>query len=282
MLNGFHLFQTHYRVTAVRAVCFRMLWLQENISVSKLLVVSGFVFFGVSCAVMADENNPRPVDGVEPGATRVIYPSDSKGVTLRVNNTADHPFLVKSVVLDESMQHEAPFIITPPLFRLDGGQRNTLNITRTGGNFPPDRESINWVCVQSIPPEPDAAWAEDKSAKDSPDRNKPSVTVQTLPNNCIKLLVRPGTVQGSPVDMADKVKWATEGRKITASNPTPFYINISKISVNGKNIKMGKTYIPPFSEEKYPLPERVVKNSTVKWVVLGDYGEEKEKTGTVN
>ncbi|TQS58375.1 molecular chaperone, partial [Salmonella enterica subsp. enterica serovar Typhimurium] len=101
---------------------------------------------------MAERNSVPHSDGVGTGATRVVYPSGSKHVTLSVNNTADHPFLVESVVLDESMQQEAPFIITPPLFRLDGGQRNTLRIMRTGGHFPADRESINWICVKPIPP----------------------------------------------------------------------------------------------------------------------------------
>ncbi|EEP5303281.1 hypothetical protein ABC356_002517 [Salmonella enterica] len=37
-------------------------------------------------------------------------------------------------------------------------------------------------------------------------------------------------------------------------------------------------YIPPFSDEKYSLPEGVMAKATIQWTVVGDYGEQKEKT----
>ncbi|EMW0450048.1 fimbria/pilus periplasmic chaperone, partial [Salmonella enterica] len=186
--------------------------------------------------------------------------------------------LIKSVVLDESTKKAAPFIVTPPLFRLDGGRRNAIKITRTGGDYPADRESLNWLCVQSIPPEPDAAWAEGKKEGGA----KASVNVQLSLNSCIKLLVRPDAVHGNPVDGADKVSWTIKGKDITASNPTPFYMNVSRATVNGKKLNMERSYIPPFSDEKYALPEGVMAKATIQWTVVGDYGEKKEKTVTVN
>ncbi|ELQ0398904.1 molecular chaperone, partial [Salmonella enterica] len=71
-------------------------------------IVSGILISGMSCMAVADDG------GVSLGATRVIYPSDSKGVTLSVDNKAGYPFLIKSVVLDESTKKAAPFIVTPP------------------------------------------------------------------------------------------------------------------------------------------------------------------------
>ncbi|EBZ6268793.1 molecular chaperone [Salmonella enterica subsp. enterica serovar Oranienburg] len=241
--------------------------------VGKLRVVSGILILVVSSMAGADES------GVSLGATRVIYPTNSRGVTLSVKNSADNPFLIKSVVLDESTKKAAPFIVTPPLFRLDGGQRNAIKITRTGGDYPADRESLNWLCVQSIPPEPDAVWDEGKKEGGGA---KASVSVQLSLNSCIKLLVRPDAVHGNPVDVADKVSWTIKGKDITASNPTPFYMNVSKTTVNGKKLNMERSYIPPFSEEKYSLPESVMEKAMVQWVVVGDYGEKKEKTVIVN
>lgn len=218
-------------------------------------------------------------EGVNLGASRVIYPSASKGVTLSVENPANYPFLVKSVVLDESTRRAAPFIVTPPLFRLDAGQRNVVTITRTGGNYPADRESVNWVCVQSIPPEPDVVWAEDKNGHGG---SGISMNVQLSLNSCIKLFVRPDAVKGNSVDMADKVSWSITGKSLTASNTTPFYINVSQVVVNGRKLEMTRSYIPPFSDEKYSLPKDVAAKATIQWTVVGDYGEKKEKTFTVN
>ncbi|EHI3950318.1 TPA: molecular chaperone [Salmonella enterica subsp. enterica serovar Birkenhead] len=82
------------------------------------------------------------------------------------------------------------------------------------------------------------------------------------------------------MDVADKVSWSVSGKTITATNPTPFYMNTSQASFNGKKLKMDKSYIPPFSDEKYPLPGNEIKG-TVTWSVIGDYGETREKTFSV-
>lgn len=242
------------------------------------LSISGLLMGVMSCPAFADGNNNQQINGVGLSVTRVIYPPGSRGVTLRVDNPADHPFLVKSTVLDENRHGGAAFIVTPPLFRLDSGQRNTLTITRTGGNYPADRESMNWLCVQSVSPEADSVWA--GGNKDGAGRDKVSASIRLLPSSCIKLLVRPEVVQGNPADVADKVSWRISGKTVTASNPTPFYMNISQLSFNGKKIKMDRSYIPPFSEEKFPLSGNEIKG-TVKWTVIGDYGEEREKTAAV-
>lgn len=231
-------------------------------------------------ATAADAGNVSPQSsGVTLGATRVIYPLSGKGVSLSVTNPQDFPVLVKSSVLDEGQKKEAPFIITPPLFRLDGGQLNALNITRTGGDYPADRESVNWVCVQGIPPEPDSAWAGDE--KQGSDK-KVSMSVQVIISSCIKLFVRPESINGNPVNMADRVSWKISGKTITAANPTPFYMNVSSLTFNGAQLNMARSYIPPFAEEKIPLPSGAAGRGTLKWVVIGDYGEKKEKTVQVN
>ncbi|EAB8479932.1 molecular chaperone [Salmonella enterica subsp. enterica] len=235
----------------------------------------------LSCPALATAaGNVSPQSsGVTLGATRVIYPLNGKGVSLSVTNPRDFPVLVKSSVLDEGQKKEAPFIVTPPLFRLDGGQQNALNITRTGGDYPADRESINWVCVQGIPPEPDSAWAGDE--KQGSDK-KVSMSVQVIISSCIKLFVRPESVSGNPVRVADKVSWKVSGKILTAANSTPFYMNVSSLTFNGAKLNIARSYIPPFAEEKIPLPAGAATKGTLKWEVIGDYGEKKEKTVQIN
>ncbi|EIG9524946.1 molecular chaperone [Salmonella enterica] len=215
--------------------------------------------------------------GVTLGGSRVIYPLSSRGEFLSVKNPQNFPILVKSSVLDEAQKKDAPFIITPPLFRLDGGQRNALSITRTGGDYPADRESVNWICVQGIPPSSDSEWASNNS-----DKNKVSMSIQMITGSCIKLFVRPEKLSGNPVDVADKVSWKMTGKTITADNPTPFYMNVSSLTFNGAQLNMARSYIPPFTEEKIPLPSGAAGRGTLKWEVIGDYGEKKEKTVQVN
>ncbi|EMB7449140.1 fimbria/pilus periplasmic chaperone [Salmonella enterica] len=218
--------------------------------------------------------------GVTLGAARVIYPLNGNGVSLSVTNPQDIPVLVKSSVLDETMKKEAPFIITPPLFRLDGGQRNSLNITRTGGDYPADRESLNLICVQGIPPQPDSVWGGDE--KQGSDKKKVSTSVQLIIGSCIRMFVRPESLSGNPVSVADKVSWKVTGKTLTAVNPTPFYMSVSSLTFNGAKLKMARSYIPPFAEEKIALPSGAAAKGTLKWEVIGDYGEKREKTVQIN
>ncbi|MEB7742644.1 fimbria/pilus periplasmic chaperone, partial [Escherichia coli] len=99
------------------------------------------------------------------GATRLIYDPDASGETLTIFNHQDYPVLVQSEVLKEDRTGGAPFVVTPPLFRLDGQQSSRLRIIRTGGNFPTDRESLQWLCVKSVPPRAEDKWAEEQDEK---------------------------------------------------------------------------------------------------------------------
>ncbi|XTI19235.1 fimbria/pilus periplasmic chaperone [Escherichia coli] len=80
--------------------------------------------------------------------TRVVYNQGSSGETLAVINEHDYPILVQAEVLLEDQRTPAPFVITPPLFRLDALQSSRLRIIQTGGDFPTDRETLQWVCIK--------------------------------------------------------------------------------------------------------------------------------------
>ncbi|WP_321572942.1 fimbria/pilus periplasmic chaperone, partial [Hafnia paralvei] len=60
---------------------------------------------------------------VKIGASRVIYGLTSSGESIGVSNLQDYPMLIQSTVLGEDKKTKAPFVVTPPLFRLDGQQQ---------------------------------------------------------------------------------------------------------------------------------------------------------------
>ncbi len=173
------------------------------------------------------------------GTTRVIYNLDSSGASLTVMNDLDYPMLVQSEVLAENQKDPAPFVVTPPLFRLDALQSSRLRIVRTGGGVPEDRESLQWLCVKGIPPKHDDRWAEEKGA-DKKKADKATLQVNLSVSSCVKLFVRP-----------------------------PFYINISELSVGGKEVKEHR-YISPYSSYEYEIPSGA--SGKVSWTVITDYG----------
>jgi P pilus assembly chaperone PapD len=91
--------------------------------------------------------------GVALGATRVIYQADQKQVSLGVNNSDDrNTFLIQSWVENSDGKKDGRFVITPPLFVMQGKKENTLRIIdATNHSLPADRESLFWVNVKAIP-----------------------------------------------------------------------------------------------------------------------------------
>lgn len=200
-------------------------------------------------------------------ASRVIYDPETSAATLAVINSQDYPMLVKSDVLDEDKKTPAPFIVTPPVFRLDGQQQSRVRIVRTGGRFAPDHESLQWLCVTGIPPKPDDEWAKKNGKSEAP--SKASLLVQVSVSNCIKLLVRPSSVKGSSTDVASSLRWQRQGGRLKVTNPTPFYMNLSSVSVGGKAVQ-GLDYVPPSGEREFPLPAGA--SGAVVWKVITDNG----------
>lgn len=202
------------------------------------------------------------------GSTRVVYNEFSSGETLTVINDQDYPMLVQSEVLEEDQKSPASFVVTPPLFRLDGHQSSRLRIIRLGEDLPPDRESLRWICVKGIPPKAEDKWAESKD-RNRNQSNKVALNVQLSMTSCVKLFFRPLRVKGHPDDVADKIEWLKIGNKLKGINPTPFYMNLAELMVGGKTVNE-RNYIAPFSSYEYPLPMGAI--GKVQWRIVTDYG----------
>ncbi len=93
--------------------------------------------------------------------TRVVYPATQKSISIRLNNDNESPALVQSWLDDgdaaappESVH--VPFIITPPIFRMDSKSGQTVRIVYTGESLPKDRESLFYLNVLDIPAKPGA------------------------------------------------------------------------------------------------------------------------------
>ncbi|WON77763.1 molecular chaperone [Serratia sp. UGAL515B_01] len=190
------------------------------------------------------------------GAMRLVYLGDKKEVSLKVNNPEQVPYLVQAKIKNSiEGGGNPPFLITPPLFRLDGGQQNTLRVVRASGNLPTDKESLYWIAIKSIA----------SSTKDN-DQNQVKIA---LTSN-IKLIYRPEGVKGIPEDVAGKLTWQRNGNRLQVTNPTPFYMNFYEVKVAGKQIK-DVTYVAPGSTANFILPAGV-NEGNVSWTLISDYG----------
>lgn len=120
--------------------------------------------------------------GVVTGGTRLIYPGGKKESSLSVTNNDATPYLIQSWV--ESNKGAALFLLTPPLFRLEGEQQTRLRVIYSGG-LPENKESMFWMNIKAIPSSQAKAGAN---------------TLQIAIKTRIKLIYRPKSVQGTPGD----------------------------------------------------------------------------------
>lgn len=192
--------------------------------------------------------------GVIVGGTRLIYDGGKKESSLGISNPDKVPYLIQSWVdTQEGDTSKAPFIITPPLFRLDGGQDNILRVVRAGGNLPTDRESLYWLNIKSIP-----------SAE------KKENTLQIAVKTRIKLIYRPQGLAGSLDDAAKGLKWQRSGNAVQVTNSSPYYVTFFKVRVNG-SLLQNTTMVAPHSSARFNLPVGIT-GGALSWEIINDYG----------
>jgi P pilus assembly chaperone PapD len=93
--------------------------------------------------------------GIQLNGTRVVYPANEREVSLGLVNDGTEARLVQSWVDSGDVRErpedsKAPFIITPPMTRVDPGKGQTLRIIFSGTTMPQDRESVFWLNILEI------------------------------------------------------------------------------------------------------------------------------------
>lgn len=84
--------------------------------------------------------------------TRIVYPQSSKDVIVDLDNRGNKPLLVQTWLDDgredvDPQELKLPFVITPPVSRIDPKKGQSVRITYMGKPLPQDRESLFWFNV---------------------------------------------------------------------------------------------------------------------------------------
>ncbi|VUT09880.1 fimbria/pilus periplasmic chaperone [Klebsiella spallanzanii] len=195
--------------------------------------------------------------GVTIGVTRVIYHGDARDESVTIINDDKEPYLIQSwaqKINSDGSSTAAPFIVTPPLFRLNTGQRNVLRVIRTGGSLPEDRESLYWLDIKSIP-----------TSNNKDNHNKIRLAVKAE----FKLIFRPTALKETPEKFTPQLRWKKRGNILTVENPTAYYMNFGDIAVGSQKLKAPQ-YVAPFNQTTYTLPAG--SSGAVNWTIINDYG----------
>ncbi|EIQ78086.1 MULTISPECIES: molecular chaperone [Citrobacter] len=204
--------------------------------------------------------------GVIFGGTRIIYPADKNEVQLPIKNKDDDTrHLVQSWV-SQPDGTKAPFIVTPPLLKLNEKQETILHIVYTGPKeLTNDREKLFTLNIKTVANVPEQL--QDKSR------------LQIAIHSQVKLFFRPQTFTQRDADTAwEKVTFSREGNMLRVKNPTPFFISFTSLTVGGKKtMPIDKTLTPaqalmvsPLSNMTMVIPTGAT--GSVKWSAINDYG----------
>lgn len=188
------------------------------------------------------------------GGTRLLYDGAKKEVSLSVHNPDSTPYLIQTVVDNLSNDSQKPpFIVTPPLYRLDGGKENLMRVIMSG-SLPQEKESMYWLRVKAIPSAP---------------REKNTLQIAVATN--IKLIYRPTALKDINVEKeSNKLSWRVSGNKLEITNPTPCFINFNEIIVAGKKLQ-NVSYAAPGITTTFALPNGV-NGGNLQFSVISDFG----------
>lgn len=215
----------------------------------------------------AEQGEPQ---GIAFYVLRVIYPEkDKKGVTLTAYNKSAKPYLMQSWIrpvdpasgdVDLHYTHtpKMPFIVTPPLARLEADGELTLRIRRSGEPLPDDRESVFFISMKALP------------AQSKPGEN--SQVVMTVVSN-MKLFYRPaGLARRAVAEMAPQLRFRREGNVLIADNPTPYWLTFSRLQVGSLSLDKPalRLMVPPKGQQHYRLPPQTSGN--VSWQLIDEDG----------
>lgn len=206
--------------------------------------------------------------------TRVVYKEAAKEVNVRLTNEGTRPLLVQSWLDDgratESPENiDLPFMITPPVSRIDAKKGQTLRISKMAANFPKDRESIYYLNVLEVPP---------KAKGEAEASNKLQLAFRTR----IKMFYRPEALTVKPQDAAAKVEWRAENGALIAKNNSPYYVTFNMMKVGNNMAKSGM--VAPFATEKFEFDNKAFKPSagaSLAYSYISDYGNDVEGTAVI-
>lgn len=199
-------------------------------------------------------------------ATRLVYPASEREITIKLENNGKQAALVQ-LWLDEgdtnktASEINVPFIITPPVARIDAGKTQTLRLFNTGSPLEAEKELIYWFNVLEIP-------AESANVAD----NKLQLAFRTR----IKLFFRPTGLKGSVESAPKNLDWRIENDKLIVNNNSDYHINFSSVKVNGTDNYIDfedRLMLRPREVRSFkPIPKNLETNSQLEIKIINDYG----------
>lgn len=211
------------------------------------------------------------------GASRIVFNADEKSKSVDISNRSQNqPYLINVVISQDiaGKSVDTPFIATPALFRIEPGTTNKVRVVKKSDSLPNDRESLFYFSTMAI-----------STGKVGSQHNPATVggSLQVATGNTLKLFYRPANFAITQKEAMGKLQFTQDGKGTKVSNPTPYYISLSKLIIDGKAVKLdvikGSSMIAPFGSYIYPVN---APRGKVEWKAINDFGGTENFHGAIN
>lgn len=205
-------------------------------------------------------------EGFGINATRLIYPQGEQSISVTLRNTqVDKPWLVQALVSQtQDKPAKAPFIVTPPLFRLEAQSTNQVRIAFLNQPLPADRESVFYFHTTAIP------------ASENPGELAAATGIKGMVQfgvgNIIKLFYRPTGLPGSSTGAQKNLHFERREHGLEISNPSAFFVSLDTVMVNGERLPLStpeQRMLAPYSSHVWAVQKPY---GEVRWTTINDYG----------
>jgi chaperone protein EcpD len=211
-------------------------------------------------------------------STRIIYPQSHKEVTVRLESRNQVPVLIQTW-LDNGDEHstpelaDIPFVVTPPIFRMEPGKQQVVRVAYTGEGLPQAQESLFWFNVLEVPAQARGV--------------QPSNQLQLAFRTRIKLILRPPVLPHGAEAAPAKLQWrrvsSGYGEAVEVFNPTPYLVTFERVEVQVAGQRHGRqaaasgagNMVMPGARTRFDLPDLKAPpgaTASVEFQTLDDFG----------
>ncbi|WP_272667658.1 MULTISPECIES: fimbrial biogenesis chaperone [unclassified Providencia] len=207
---------------------------------------------------------------------RNTYTEKEKSTSVKLSNKGERSYLVQGSMelLDEKIgnelitgkKEEIPFIITPPLFKLEPKQSYSWRVMFSGDSakLPADRESLYIAKFRLIPATTKPTIA-----------NGVNSELSVINVVATKIYYRPIAFEKLEIkNEISNLKFKIDGDDLVVTNNSPIYMAFDEVSVNSVPVDSKELYKPliPKSEQRFKLPKKVSPSGNkIEWAVLDEF-----------
>lgn len=202
--------------------------------------------------------------------TRVVFPAAQKSVSVPIHNLGGSPALVQAWISDGDPDQlpeasTAPFVLAPPMVRLEPGQSKYIRVQQLTAQVPRDEvEHLYWLNVLALAPRNHNA-----------DQGQLEVSVRSR----YKVLFRPSGLPSRPVNQAASVIWSVDridgARVLVVRNASAYVLNLGSVDIvsRGNRSALDNPHVLPHSTSSIVLPEQIeASGAIVEFTWIDDDG----------